>query len=212
MIPTGRFLLNCWTMQTRSQKTRSRILQAALICISKSGFEAASVADICREAEVSKGAFYHHFPTKQAVFFALLNSWLESLDEQMSLARQGARDAPGALIEMARLMEGVFRQASQNLPLFMEIWTRAIRDPAVRSTLIAPYQRYQAYFQALLQQGIDEGSFRNLEADPASRALLSLAVGLLLQSLLDPSPTDWAGVTQTGIRIFVDGLRGCIHE
>ena len=113
------------------------------------------MADICREAEVSKGAFYHHFPTKQAVFFALLDSWLESLDAQMISARQGARDAPSALIDMAKLIEGVFQQASQHILMFLEIWTQAIRDPAVRSALIAPYHRYQAYFQP-------QDNYRNL--------------------------------------------------
>lgn len=60
-------------MQTRSEETRARILQAALTLFARLGYEAASVEDICVEAGVSKGAFYHHFPTKQAVFLQLLH-------------------------------------------------------------------------------------------------------------------------------------------
>ena len=61
--------------QQRSEETRARILHAALECFSRTGYDASGVAEICAAAGVSKGAFYHHFPTKQAVFIELLNFW-----------------------------------------------------------------------------------------------------------------------------------------
>ena len=69
--------------QRRGERTRSRILQAAEDCFAQRGYDAASVAEICRSAGVSKGAFYHHFPSKQALFLELLDRWLAELDAQL---------------------------------------------------------------------------------------------------------------------------------
>ena len=44
--------------QIRAEETRSRILEAAQNCFSRKGYDAASVSDICREAGITKGAFY----------------------------------------------------------------------------------------------------------------------------------------------------------
>jgi len=63
--------------QPRAEETRTRILNAAQLCFSRYGYDAASVADICKEAGVTKGAFYYHFETKQALFLELLNRWLK---------------------------------------------------------------------------------------------------------------------------------------
>jgi TetR/AcrR family transcriptional repressor of nem operon len=45
--------------QQRSEETRASILDAAVRCFALSGYDAASVDDICEEAGVSKGAFWH---------------------------------------------------------------------------------------------------------------------------------------------------------
>ena len=81
-------------MQQRSEETRGRITEAAIKLFSERGFSAASVDDICAEAGVSKGAFYHHFPSKQAIFIALLEGWLKTIDSAFALLRKPTVPAP----------------------------------------------------------------------------------------------------------------------
>ena len=50
--------------QPRGEETRTRILDAALEAFARDGYDDASVAEICRLAGVTKGGFYHHFPSK----------------------------------------------------------------------------------------------------------------------------------------------------
>ena len=67
MIPTGRYLHSTeieMGPQKRGEETRSRILDAAQGCFVQHGYDATGVAEICRSAGLSKGAFYHHFPSK----------------------------------------------------------------------------------------------------------------------------------------------------
>lgn len=50
--------------QQKSLETRSRIFSAAKQILKKKGYEALSIKNICEEAGVSNGSFYHHFKTK----------------------------------------------------------------------------------------------------------------------------------------------------
>ncbi len=50
--------------QQKSQETRERIFQAAKRILQKQGYEQLSIKNICEEAGVSNGSFYHHFKTK----------------------------------------------------------------------------------------------------------------------------------------------------
>lgn len=194
-------------MQTRSEETRSRILEAALRLFSQSGYEAASVDDICAAAGVSKGAFYHHFPTKQAVFLQLLDNWLAGLDEQFSQARQGAENVAEIFMRMTASVPGIFRDADRRLPMFLEFWAQASRDEAVWKATIAPYRRYRDYFASLIQQGIAEGVFRPVDPQAAARLVVALAVGMLLQGLLDPQEDDWERLTAECMEIVMNGLQ-----
>lgn len=52
---------------TRKEETRTKILGAALWAIRTKGYAATTVDDICQHAGVTKGAFFHHFPSKDAM-------------------------------------------------------------------------------------------------------------------------------------------------
>lgn len=193
--------------QARGQKTRSKILESAVDCFSRNGYEATGVAEICTSAGVTKGAFYHHFPSKHAVFLQLLEQWLSGLDVQLSSIRAGSSDVPQALERMASMAPSVFEVASGHVPLFLEFWTQASRDPEVWKATVAPYRRYRGYFASLIQAGIDEGTLRQVDPDASAGWIVSLAVGLLLQGLLDPEGADWGLVAQDGMRSLLDILR-----
>ena len=55
--------------------TRDKILNAALKLVRQKGFGATRIDDICGEAGVTKGAFFHHFKDKEAMGVAAANYW-----------------------------------------------------------------------------------------------------------------------------------------
>lgn len=57
---------------------RTRLLKAARQIIRQKGFAATSVDDLCQSAEVTKGAFFHHFKTKEALGVAAANDWAKT--------------------------------------------------------------------------------------------------------------------------------------
>ncbi|MDD5328757.1 MAG: TetR family transcriptional regulator C-terminal domain-containing protein [Sulfuricella sp.] len=61
--------------------TRRQILDAAFCEIHRCGFQAASIANILADTKLTKGALYHHFPTKQALGLAVIDEVIgERLD------------------------------------------------------------------------------------------------------------------------------------
>jgi AcrR family transcriptional regulator len=193
-------------MQTRSEETRQRILDGAMKLFSDKGYDANGVAEICEISEVSKGAFYHHFPSKQTVFLQLLQEWLGGLDAEMTRTVEIASDVPAALLLMAGAMKQVFSAADGRVQLFLEFWQQARRDPVVWKEFIAPYRRYQQFFASIIQKGIDEGSLRPVDPQAAGQALVALAVGIVVQGVLDPSAAAWDEVTRDAVGLLIDGM------
>jgi AcrR family transcriptional regulator len=194
-------------LQKRSVETRNRIQEAALTCFAEKGYEATGVAEICQVAKVSKGAFYHHFPTKQAIFLALLTGWLAELDARLFAEQTLDKPIPQTFANMAEMSGGVFSSASGQLPLFLEFLMQAKRDPEVWNATIEPYRHYRDLFAGLIRTGIAEGSLKPVSPERAAKVLVSMAVGLLLQSVLDPDAGDWALVAKEGVDLFVNGIR-----
>ena len=56
-------------------EARARLLEAARSLVRHRGFAATSVDDLCAAAGVTKGAFFHHFPSKEALGVALIDDW-----------------------------------------------------------------------------------------------------------------------------------------
>jgi TetR/AcrR family transcriptional regulator, transcriptional repressor for nem operon len=56
-------------------EARARLIGAAQLLVRRKGFAATSVDELCAAAGVTKGAFFHHFPSKEALGVALIDDW-----------------------------------------------------------------------------------------------------------------------------------------
>jgi len=59
----------------KPESSRQRLLDAALGEFRARGYAATTVDDLCRAAGVTKGAFFHHFPSKEALALAAVEHW-----------------------------------------------------------------------------------------------------------------------------------------
>ena len=182
-------------------------MQAAEACFASQGYDATGLAEICQQAGVSKGALYHHFASKQDLFLALLNAWLERIDAQIETIRAESPDVTAAMLHMVEVLSPIFQERKGQLPIIFEFWIKAGRDPAIWRAAIAPYRRYRDYFAAMIQAGVDQGTLCADDPELVAQMLVSLVVGLLLQGLLDSDETDWGDVAQRSVRTLLQGLK-----
>lgn len=193
--------------EQRREETRSALLQAAAACFARCGYAETGVADICRRAAVSKGAFYYHFPGKREIFLELLRGWLDRLEGMLAAAVAQASDIPCSLMDMAVLMQPALEADHRQGAIFPELWAQAGRDEVVRRECADSYNRYRDIFARLIERGIEEGTIRPVDPRAAAQVILSLASGLFLQSLVDPRGSDWGLVARTSLEIVLEGIK-----
>src|SRR5258708_11049429 len=76
----------------RGQATRRQLVAAATTLFATRGYEATSIEAVLEEAGVSRGALYHHFEDKRALFEAVLEAVATDLAPLLLPAPQASRD------------------------------------------------------------------------------------------------------------------------
>jgi TetR/AcrR family transcriptional regulator, fatty acid metabolism regulator protein len=79
-------------IQERSRTRRQRLLDAALEVFTQYGYNDTAIDEIARASETSKGGLYFHFPSKQALFLALLDEASEALLRRVESAMANEAD------------------------------------------------------------------------------------------------------------------------
>jgi TetR/AcrR family transcriptional repressor of nem operon len=80
---------------TQQSDSRSRLLNAALKVVRSKGYTATRVEDLCAEAGVTKGSFFHHFKSKDDLVLAAVAHWDEVTGSLFEAARGKEQYEPG---------------------------------------------------------------------------------------------------------------------
>jgi len=84
-------------LTTKSEETRNRILEAALVLFRRQGFESTTMRDIAREAGVALGGAYYYFDSKDALVMGFYQRAQEDLAALLESALVGAKTADARL-------------------------------------------------------------------------------------------------------------------
>lgn len=190
----------------KSEETRNRILEAAEECFTRYGYDSTGVAEICNTAGVSKGALYHHFPSKQAIFVEMFETWMRSFVAEMERIRDSAASVPAALLRMVKMTGLIFQTAAGQLPLFIEFLTKASRDPETWKATIAPYKFFRKFFADLIHRGIEEGTIQEVDPERTAQIIVAYGAGLVMQGVFDPEGGQWVDVGVQGITLILKGI------
>ena len=112
----------------QGKETERRILNAALDLMRDRGFDKVSIRDICKEAGITTGAFYHHFSSKEA----LLERGFAPLDDYMAGALAGHEEEPPDL-RLWRILSAYAKFMEQSGELIGRYYQRRIAEPGTRS-------------------------------------------------------------------------------
>jgi TetR/AcrR family transcriptional repressor of nem operon len=75
-------------------ESKTKLLDAALLVIRDKGYSATRIEDICKTAGLTKGSFFHHFESKEALALAAANYWIEGTSAMFAAAPYHAHADP----------------------------------------------------------------------------------------------------------------------
>jgi len=184
------------------RQTRAALVAAGRQLFGRDGYAATPVDELARQARVTTGALYHHFPTKMALFETVFE---EIHLELLAASAEAAAGAPRGTEALARGSE-----AFLDAVLTPEVQRIVIIDaPAVlglaRFTELD--ERYAfAAIVAGLQAAVDAGEIRADDPETLARLLLGCLTrgGMLIANSDDPRATRDA--VATALRALLGGL------
>lgn len=112
----------------QGEKTRRRILHAALDLMRERGYDKVSVRDICGAAGITTGAFYYHFSSKET----LLEYGFAPLDDYMRAALAGEEQEPPER-RLRAILSAYAGFMEENQSLLGRYYQRRIAEPDTRS-------------------------------------------------------------------------------
>lgn len=160
-------------MQTKQpDHTREKVLEAAFCEIHRSGFQAASIANILASTGLTKGALYHHFPTKQALGLAVVDEVVyRRLDERFfTPLRESERPLETLLAILDSISERAHELVTLGCPLNNLMQEMSPLDPAFKEHLGTVLQAWREAVEGALRRTQAQGGLRP-EVDCAEAAL-----------------------------------------
>jgi AcrR family transcriptional regulator len=155
---------------------RGRILEAALVCFRKSGFETTRVLEICDVADVAYGTFFNHFPTKLALLRAIVDesqNFLAQSVETLSKRAGSTSDKLPALFELLTQYVGELQPGNRELVAQM-VTLGHHESPADKD------RRLHIIFRGFFESGVVRGDVREEELDALTEIVLGTYTSITL--------------------------------
>ena len=170
------------TRAGRRDQQVQRILDAAKICFVRSGFQGASMQQICAEAGMSPGALYRYFSSKEAIIEAICEADRASDAELFAsiLSNPNVIDGAveGAMAHVRHIHE------THAAPLFAEICAESMRNEAVGRSCFKNMERVLDVFRGYLGGAIERGEIDPpVDLETLLHTIMAMVHGMALSDL-----------------------------
>ena len=199
----------------KQEDTKQKILEKALELFSAQGYDSVSVGEIAKAVGIKAPSLYNHFPSKQAIFDAIVESTAaqyEADTDQISIhVQNAAQDIPvfteinaDALFEKVRQ---IFEYSLHNdaISRFRRMMTiEQFRSPELAALYSKRYvERVLAYHAGIFRALIAAGEIKS--QDPDALAMLYVSPVLTLIGICDRQPereSECLEKLQNHVRLF----------
>jgi len=189
------------------ERTRERLLQAGFREVHRSGFQSASIDAILAATNVTKGALYYHFESKEDLGHAIVEEVIAKLPRDrwlLPLQRSKDKDPIDALIGIVRAIPTRPEDIKGGCPLVNLTQEMSQLDEQFRKRLETIFRAWQEGIATALRRGQSQGTVRR-DLVPAETAsfLIALVEGYQVLAKNAQDPKVW----NVGIRNIVQWLR-----
>ena len=170
--------------------TRDRIMQATFETVRQYGFAGLSIQRIADRADLSKSSFYHFFDDKNDLLLAFLDAMLEQFGAPLSAidTEDEPETALWAYVDFALygLERGSFPPVGDEVDIqsgrpYVELRSQGTYDEAYRERFTDIDASMRAQLTAIIERGIEQGTFREVDPDRTAEFLLTVMLGGLFR-------------------------------
>jgi AcrR family transcriptional regulator len=182
------------TRQKQAKDRHQEILEAAARVITDRGLAETRISDIADRCGVSPGLILYYFESKDRLLVEALTYANDKyyLAQARDLRRLGtARERLERLVDLA--VPGLLDEfeALEEWALWVEIWVRALRDPALAKEAEVLDRRWRQSIADIIRSGRETGEFPDgSDADDIGLQLGSMIDGMAIQVLMHESQLD----------------------
>ncbi|MGD9099896.1 MAG: TetR/AcrR family transcriptional regulator [Anaerolineae bacterium] len=196
--------------QLQSERTQGEIIEAAARFFVRKGFYGTSIADLAQATGLTKGALYHHFENKDALFFAVIKRVRDVWSEAVVCNVLEAQDA---LTRLTTLLDNHARLIDENDTLCLVLNGLMLEmdgvNPAFMTALEEIYAELVLFIERIIKKGQKTGQIRS---DLDARLMALNIAGMLKGSgcsrpMFERLDVDYATVMETMKQLLLDGLR-----
>ena len=158
---------------------RAQILDAARTCFARDGFHATSMQDVLREAELSAGALYRYFKSKDEIILAIATEAVGRLAGAIEVSEH----PPPPDVVMGRIFEILDELGNEGFSrLAVQIWSEALRTPAIGDELREAYVGLRTVMEQLVRAYQAEGRIDEAaRTREVARVMVAIIPGFVLQ-------------------------------
>ena len=185
---------------------RQQILDAALICFSRTGYHQTSMDDLAAELPFSKGLLYYYFPTKRDLFVSLLDNWTKQSLQAWEAMLSPDEDVIAQICKSIQYGVQLVALSSDLARIEFEFYSQVGRDADVSEAFRALFAQFRARIRSILDTGVRSGTLRPLDTEALAFVLFGTYEGLALQAMVEPDAVDWAAVSDSLCQLVLNGL------
>ena len=187
--------------QQKSRETKKKIFNAAKNILQEKGYEALSIKNICEEAGVSNGSFYHHFKTKDD----LLSYYIEeqpSINPDLLDLPESPEEAKTAIIQV--YLNYVHYCQDLGLSFMSNYYTPKNQslNPSIRTERPYPIVTVHNYLKKALDAGVIHLSY---PLEDITTDIRMIVIGNVFEWCLKNGDADFEGNMKRSLQAYLDG-------
>lgn len=192
-----------------AELTRQKIYETADRLFSSRSFNEISVNDIIREAGVSKGAFYFHFPSKDTLFTSLISDYVARLDTDYETFLGTFTDSVPTGHMLCRLVGEIadIITGKVGFDKIKTVYKANLTKDYDTSAVMDYSRRIYTLFSKVLERGIARGEFRaDTQPDEMSKQMMTALRGITYEWCIRYPDYDYKAEALSHFEMLMTGL------
>ncbi|MDP6089365.1 MAG: TetR/AcrR family transcriptional regulator [Candidatus Marinimicrobia bacterium] len=188
-------------------RRKEQIMSAALSVVVAKGYDQSRMDDIVEKSQLSKGAIYWYYKSKEEVYLSLVDYWFVQYSSGVVDTLKQQESASDQLKALFDFFIEQFDKNPTTFKLLVEFWRLAGLNPDFNAKLQQIYSDFLEYIIEIIKVGVANGEFKNVEPRITALSILINIEGINWFTLFDKSGVEAHEYIDTISNFILNGLK-----